>query len=119
MMSPPPSVSQTRGGFSLVETLTVVSIIGVLALYAMPRLSTALSRQDVRAAKVSLTNMVFSAKMSAVATRRPVTLTVVPDRAFLSTVDASGTTQYLSTVPFSRSHVTASASAVTLTVQPT
>jgi type IV fimbrial biogenesis protein FimT len=115
----PQSATETRGGFSLIEMLTVVSIMGVLALFAMPRLSSALSRRDVRAAKVGLANMVLSAKMSAVATRRPVTLTVVSGMASLSMVNSSGTTQYLSAIVFSSSGVSAAPSAATLTVQPT
>ncbi len=58
---------RSRFGFTLVETLIVVVIFGLLTLMAFPRMSSALVRNDLRGARTTTINLV--AKARAVATQ--------------------------------------------------
>jgi prepilin-type N-terminal cleavage/methylation domain-containing protein len=107
-------------GFSLVEMLVVVVILGALTLLAMPRIERALSRADVTAARVELANLILRARVAAVSARRPATLRVASGTAFVTMVTTSGTTQYVSgALVFDRTRVQATASASSITIQPT
>jgi len=107
-------------GFSLLEMLTVVVMIGVLTLITMPRIERALSRRDVSAARVELANLFLRAKVAAVSARRQTTLNVASGTAYVTQVDQSGATQYVSgALVFTTSGVTATPTASSLAIQPT
>jgi prepilin-type N-terminal cleavage/methylation domain-containing protein len=111
---------RARAGFSLVEMMVVVAIIGILTLMALPRIDTALSRRDVAAAKSGLANLFLRAKVAAVSNRRPTTVSVASGSAYATLTTVTGTTQYVGgMIVFSNSGVTASPSAGSLTIQPT
>jgi Tfp pilus assembly protein FimT len=100
--------------------LVVVAIIGILMLMALPRIDLAVSRRDVAAAKTGLANLLLRAKVAAVSSRRPTTVTVASGSAYATLVTTSGTTQYVGgMIVFSNSGVTATPSAGSITVQPT
>ena len=54
-----------RRGFTLLEIIIVLVIIGVASAIAYPKLGSSLTRQDVHAARISLSTMHAKAKASA------------------------------------------------------
>ncbi len=54
-----------RDGFTLVETLIVVVLLGLIALVAYPKMSSAMLRNDVRSARTALVNLVAKARAGA------------------------------------------------------
>jgi prepilin-type N-terminal cleavage/methylation domain-containing protein len=107
-----------RRGFSLFEAVTVVSIIGILTLIAMPRVSQALSRRDVAAARSEVSLLFLNAKAEAVRRRRPVTFLVDSARAAVSVTLPDGTVQYARAVTFTADHGVGAGPADSLTIQP-
>jgi prepilin-type N-terminal cleavage/methylation domain-containing protein len=121
-MHAPGRVTSTRdrAGFSLVEMLIVVVIIGMLTLIAMPRIDAAVTRRDVAAAKSGLTNLFLRAKVAAVTSRRPTTVTVGTGSAYATLVTPGGTTQYVGeTIHFDSTGVASAPSAGTIVFQAT
>jgi prepilin-type N-terminal cleavage/methylation domain-containing protein len=55
-----------RRGFSLIEILTVIIMIGLVAAMAIPKFGTTLSRQNVRGARLLITTMHAKARNAAV-----------------------------------------------------
>lgn len=66
-------------GFTLVELAVTVSIAAVLATVALPGLNALLDRQRTSSALSSLVTHLQSARLAAVAHRRPVVLCPTPD----------------------------------------
>lgn len=54
-----------RAGFTLVETMLAIVIVGVLSVMAYPRVSLALVRNDLRAARTRVVNMISAARAAA------------------------------------------------------
>jgi prepilin-type N-terminal cleavage/methylation domain-containing protein len=63
---PKPGINKTRG-FTLIELIVVVLVIGVMIGIAAPRVKDGMEKINVREAKVSITNYVARARGSAVA----------------------------------------------------
>ena len=106
-------------GFSLIETLVVIVIVGLLTLMAMPRIDLALTRRDIASAKSGLANLILRAKVAAVSGRRATTINVNGSSAYATLVTVGGTTQYVGGTLYYDTGVTASYSASTLVIQPT
>jgi type II secretory pathway pseudopilin PulG len=107
------------GGFSLIEAVTVISIIGILALMVAPRIDRAWSRRDVTAARVGLGSLFLRARVAAVTARRPATLTVANGKAFVTISTPTGPAYVSQTLLFQTNGVTATSSATSLTIEPT
>jgi prepilin-type N-terminal cleavage/methylation domain-containing protein len=58
--------SRTRSGFTMIEMMLVLSILGILAAIAAPRLRSALADARMRGAKTTLAAAVVSARAAAV-----------------------------------------------------
>lgn len=56
---------KARAGFTLVETMLAIVIVGVLSVMAYPRVSRALVRNDLRAARTRVVNMISAARAAA------------------------------------------------------
>jgi Tfp pilus assembly protein FimT len=61
---------RSRTGFTLIATLIVVVLLGLLVLIGFPRLSTALVRTEVRGARTSMINLVAKARAAAAQSNR-------------------------------------------------
>jgi prepilin-type N-terminal cleavage/methylation domain-containing protein len=72
-----------RRGFTLIEILIVVVLIGVIVAVAGPRLRTALVRQNVRSARDALVTMHATARASAIQRGRYTALWIVGDTALV------------------------------------
>lgn len=68
-------------GYSLLELLTVVALVGVLASFAVPAFSTTLDRQRVQATLGSLAGDLALARLQAVRSRTPVEIRMTWDPA--------------------------------------
>ena len=72
-----------RRGFTLIEILIVVVLLGVIVALAGPRLRTALLRQNVRSARDALVTMHATARSSAIQRGRYTALVIAGDTAFV------------------------------------
>jgi type II secretory pathway pseudopilin PulG len=101
--------------------MIVVVIIGVLALLVAPRIEPVMASRSVSAAKAGFSTLYSRARMAAVQTRRPATLTVDQNTASAIITLANGTTQNVGmAIRFDSTYgVTATASPSTVNIQPT
>jgi prepilin-type N-terminal cleavage/methylation domain-containing protein len=60
----------SRNGFTLVETLIVVVLLGLMTLIAFPKMSAAMVRNDVRSARTTVINLVAQARTVAAQSSR-------------------------------------------------
>ncbi len=61
---------RSRNGFTLVETLIVVVILGLIMLVGFPKMSSALVRNDLRAARTAVINLTAKARAVAAQSNR-------------------------------------------------
>lgn len=91
-----------RAGFTIMELLIVVVIIGITAAAAYPLIGRAMTRIDVRGARYHATTLITQARAAAQETGRTATLSFAGNRAVItatprlvaavgSTVDTIGT----------------------------
>jgi prepilin-type N-terminal cleavage/methylation domain-containing protein len=65
---------RSNRGFTLVEAVIVIVVIGLLGVLAFPRLSATMRRSDLRSARTTMVNMVAAARAASVASNRITTL---------------------------------------------
>ncbi len=65
-----------RRGFTAIELLVVLVIIGVIAVFGFPRVRTALLKSNVRSAKAAMGTLVVKARAAAVARGCNATMTL-------------------------------------------
>src|SRR5712692_7962131 len=73
-----------RKGFTFIEILMVMIIIGVIAAFGIPRLRNSLEKQNVRSAKALLATLVATARGVAVSRGCPATLNLTLDSAWVT-----------------------------------
>ncbi len=56
----------SRSGFTTIEMMIVVALIGLIGLIGFPKIRTALDKTNVRSARVSITSFAAEARMGAV-----------------------------------------------------
>jgi prepilin-type N-terminal cleavage/methylation domain-containing protein len=61
---------RSRNGFTLVETLIVVVILGLIVLIGFPKMSSALVQNDLRGARTTMVNMLATARAASVQSNR-------------------------------------------------
>ena len=104
-------------GFSLVEAMVVVVIIGVLTLILVPRIEPLVASRAVASARAGFTSLYARARVAAVQNRRKATITV--DQNMMS-VSLSGGQNIGGAIRFDSTYkVTATASPTTIDIQPT
>lgn len=112
-------MARTEKGFTLVEMAMVVTILGIAALMAMPRIERGLARQDLSSARAGLVSVIQRARIAAIQQRRPVTVTVDSAVAVVTAQDPSGS-RTVAVLQFrSQFGVAANPSASSITFQPT
>jgi prepilin-type N-terminal cleavage/methylation domain-containing protein len=70
-----------RKGFTLIEMLLVVIILGVIALLGYPRMSAGMTSANVRGARTTLINLLAKARSAATQTNRIALLKIEGDNA--------------------------------------
>jgi prepilin-type N-terminal cleavage/methylation domain-containing protein len=76
-------------GFTVIEILIVMIIIGILAAFGIPRLRNSLEKQNVRSAKALLATLVATARSVAVSRGCPATLNMTVDSAWVTACGVS------------------------------
>jgi prepilin-type N-terminal cleavage/methylation domain-containing protein len=57
---------RTRYGFTLIETLIVVVLLGLVVLIGFPKISSAMVQSDLRSARTTMVNLVATARAASV-----------------------------------------------------
>ncbi len=83
-----------RSGFSAIEIIIVLVIIGLVASFAMPRISTTVAADRVRRAQFVVGSQVELAFQYAARTRKPVTVTLNSSTKVLTIADRASGTAY-------------------------
>jgi prepilin-type N-terminal cleavage/methylation domain-containing protein len=74
---------QRRDGFTLVETLIVVVLLGLIVLIGFPKMSSAMVQNDLRAARTTVVNMVAMARAASVQSNRLTWITFEGNTAYV------------------------------------
>ena len=83
---------QPETGFSLLEVLTVMVMVGIMVSLAIPRFGTTLARQSVRGARNSIVSMQAKARASAISRGRRTAFAIAGGRlAIMSQNPVTGT----------------------------
>lgn len=88
---------RSRVGFTLVETLIVVGLLGLLTLIGFPKMSEAMVRNDLRGARTTLINLVAKARSVAVQSNRVTWIQVEGNTAFVGATPRLGVADGVST----------------------
>ena len=70
-------------GFTLIELMIVVTILGTLALIGLPRMRDGMTRSNVRGARTTLINLLSKARTAATQTNRITLLKIQGNNAFV------------------------------------
>jgi prepilin-type N-terminal cleavage/methylation domain-containing protein len=76
-------------GFTIIEMLLVIVIMGVIATLAFPRLRNSVEKQNVRGAKALFSTLVATARGVAVSRGCPATLNMTVDSAWVTACGVS------------------------------
>ncbi len=79
-----------RTGFSLIELVTVVAVIGLMMVIAAPRVADANVRRNVKGARAAVANLYARARIQAVQSRRPATLQFSDSLAWVTVATGAG-----------------------------
>jgi prepilin-type N-terminal cleavage/methylation domain-containing protein len=80
-----------RSGFTLVETLVVVVVIGLVSLIALPSLQNAWAHSSVLSAKSKVTSLYYRARGAAIESSSTAILVVNGGNAYVVTRSSAGT----------------------------
>lgn len=73
-----------RAGFTLVETLLVVVVVGILTLMTYPRVNAAVTRSDIRGSRTRVANMLATARTVATQSSRTARLQFEGNKVFVT-----------------------------------
>ena len=72
-----------RKGFTLIETLLVVVVLGIVVLIGFPRMSAGMTSANVRGARTTLINLLAKARSAATQANRVTLVKLEGDNAFV------------------------------------
>jgi prepilin-type N-terminal cleavage/methylation domain-containing protein len=72
-----------RKGFTLVETLLVIVILGIVVLLGFPRASAGMTSASIRGARTTLINLIAKARTAATQANRIALVKIEGDNAFI------------------------------------
>jgi prepilin-type N-terminal cleavage/methylation domain-containing protein len=72
-----------RKGFTLMETLLVIVILGIISLLGFPRMRAGMTSANVRGARTTLINLLAKARTAATQSNRIALLKIEGDNAFV------------------------------------
>jgi prepilin-type N-terminal cleavage/methylation domain-containing protein len=97
---------RSRSGFTLIEALIVVVILGLIVLLGYPKVGAAMAKTDLRSARTTVINLVATARAASVQTNRRTWIKFEGNKAYVlarprqkagaGTADTVGTVQNLS-----------------------
>lgn len=73
-----------RRGFTIIEMITVIVLIGIIAAIGIPRLRGSLEKQNVRSGKAAIATLVATARSVAVQRGCPATLNLNADSVWVT-----------------------------------
>ena len=82
-----PPLRSRKAGFSLIELLIVVSIIGLVMLFTFPRAAAVYDHTMVRGARTAITNMYLNARSTARSANKTAVLRLQGDLVWVETND--------------------------------
>ena len=85
-------LASSETGFTLIETMIVVAIIGIAAAIALPNYSIWQSRSELRAAVTEVQNQLLLARMAALSRNTPVTVAISIVNGAVLTTTTNATT---------------------------
>jgi len=97
---------RSRSGFTLIEALIVVVVLGLIMVIGYPKVGAAMGKTDLRSARTTVINLVATARAASVQTNRPTWIKFEGNKAYVlarprkkagaGTADTVGTVQDLS-----------------------
>jgi prepilin-type N-terminal cleavage/methylation domain-containing protein len=72
-----------RQGFTLIETILVILVLGIIVLIGFPRMSAGMTSASVRGARTTLINLLAKARTAAMQANRIALLKIEGDNAFV------------------------------------
>ncbi len=112
-------MARGRAGFTLIEAATVLGLVGMLMLIALPRIERVLVSRDLAAARAGFSALVLRARTAAVDRRQPIRLEIDSASVWLSASTPNGPETIATLALREEFRVIAAASASGFTVQPT
>lgn len=79
-----------QSGFSLIELMIAITLVGILLAIAMPRVQNATIRRNTQAARAALVNLYARARVTAIQSRRTTTLNVSGTSAWITAPRVGG-----------------------------
>jgi prepilin-type N-terminal cleavage/methylation domain-containing protein len=76
-------MARQTNGFTLIETMMVVTILGAMMLIGFPRMRDGMTRTNVRGARTTLINLLSKARTAATQTNRTTLLKIEGNNAFV------------------------------------
>lgn len=77
-------MTRTDNGFSIIELLVAVVLIGIIALFAFPRVRAGMIRSDVRSARTTIVALHAKARANAIQGNRRTALRFAGNTAFVT-----------------------------------
>lgn len=81
----------TSSGFTLIELMVTIAIMGTVIGFAAPNISAQLANQRVKSTTATLTNALKEAKIESVIRRQPITVTFINNSSSGGTISIANT----------------------------
>jgi prepilin-type N-terminal cleavage/methylation domain-containing protein len=85
------SAWRARSGFTLIEALVCVVVLGLICLIGFPKISAAMVRSDLRSARTTVVNLVATARAASIQTGRRTWVKFDGNNAYVLIRDANET----------------------------